>query len=255
MHLDVTDLRDFYTLPLGGLARRFVGKQMRLLWPDVHGMTVLGLGYAAPYLELFEEEAERVCAFMPAGQGVITWPHRGPYRAALVEETDLPLPDNSAERVLAVHSLEMCEASRDLLRDIWRVLTPEGSALLVLPNRRGLWAGPETTPFGHGKPYSRGQLADLLRDSLFEPIAWRHTLFVPPLRWRLLMRSARAWERVGGRLWPAFSGVVLVEARKQVYGGLRGGEEPSRVRANPKLHPVPATGVTAHGEPTSTRSA
>ena len=42
-------------------------------------------------------------------------------------------------------------------------------------------------------------------------------LFVPPFELRPLMRAANAWERIGGFLWPRFSGVILVEATKQIY--------------------------------------
>ena len=56
------------------------------------------------------------------------------------------LPDASIDRVLAVHSLEMAANARDQLREIWRVLAPGGRVILVVPNRRGLWARGEATP-------------------------------------------------------------------------------------------------------------
>ena len=42
--------------------------------------------------------------------------------------------------------LEWSEKPRDLLRELWRVLAPNGRLLLVVPNRRGLWARVDTTP-------------------------------------------------------------------------------------------------------------
>ena len=74
MWTDVVDLRDFYVSTLGQVARRMVRRRLRELWPDVTGQNVLGLGYAVPYLNGFREEAERVLAAMPAGQGVLHWP-------------------------------------------------------------------------------------------------------------------------------------------------------------------------------------
>ena len=67
--------------------------------------------------------------------------------------------------------------------------------------------GPNKTPFGHGRPYTRGQLTDLLRDTLFSPLAWSEALAVPPISRRPWVRTGTNWERVGRFLWPAFAGV------------------------------------------------
>ena len=86
-----------------------------------------------------------------------------------------------------------------------------------MPNRRGIWARVDSTPFGHGQPYSAGQLSRLLRDNLFTPTATAPALFAPPLASRALPISARAWERAGRRWFERFAGVVLVEASKTLY--------------------------------------
>lgn len=235
MHLFVTELRDFYETPLGAVARRLIRRQIRNIWPDVRGGQIVGLGYAPPYLRTFLQHSF-VAALMPAHQGVTLWPPEGPYRAALVEEDNLPLADSSVERVLMVHALEMSENGEDLLREVWRVLKPEGQLLLIVPNRRGLWAGPEVTPFGHGRPYSRMQLERLLDEGGFICGEWRSALFMPPSQRALVMRSAILFERIGMRAWPAFGGVHIVMARKQVYRGVETGEA---ARIPPRLVPVP----------------
>ena len=80
----------------------------------------------------------------------------------LVDETELPLIDEGADRILLVHMLEWSENPLELLRELWRVLAPNGRLLLIVPNRRGLWARVDTTPFGYGSPFSRSQLTKLL---------------------------------------------------------------------------------------------
>src|SRR5512134_2477753 len=74
MSIDVVDLRNFYAQRLGVVARRFVGQGIRKRFADTRGRSILGVGYATPYLGLFREEAERCLAFMPAAQGVVKWP-------------------------------------------------------------------------------------------------------------------------------------------------------------------------------------
>ena len=137
---DIIDVKDFYDSSLGLVARRMIRRRLRELWPDLRGMNVLGLGYATPYLRPFRGEAERVVAVMPVGMGVLHWPPEGPNLACIADEAELPLPDLSMDRVLLVHGLECTEQLRALLREAWRVMADGGRLLVVVPNRRSIWA-------------------------------------------------------------------------------------------------------------------
>ena len=236
MSIDVVDLRDFYGQRLGSVARHFVGRGIRNRWTDTRGLRLLGIGYATPYLGLFREEAERCLAFMPAAQGVVKWPATKPALAALVEEQELPLPDAAVDRVLLVHALENTSDAVGLLREVWRVLASGGQLLAVVPNRRGLWARMDTTPFGHGRPYSRSQIMNLMREAWFTPVNWSEALYVPPIPRGWFLRSAVAWERTGATLSAPFAGVHIVEATKQVYRAIPARRQ-KRVLV-PSLRPV-----------------
>lgn len=237
MHLDIHNLKDFYQRPLGGIVRRMLGSRIRARWRNVQGCTIVGLGFAAPYLGTFRDEAARIGALMPASQGAMVWPSPLLCRTVMVEEATLPLADASVDRLLCVHCLEMSENATALLREIWRVLSPEGRLLLIVPNRRGIWARFDSTPFGYGRPYSLGQLEVLLKQSLFTPIDQASALHMPPLHQEWLLGWATAFERMGGRMWPAFSGVQIVEARKELMGAMPRGEV---ARARRKLVTLPA---------------
>lgn len=216
MQLDVAYLRDFYATPLGLVVRRLLSSRIRSGWQRAPAGTLIGLGYAAPYLGALRGEVRRLGALMPAPQGALVWPKSGDTLSVLVEEDRLPLADNSVDRLIAIHCLEVAERTGPLLREIWRVLAPEGRLLVIVPNRRGLWTRLDTTPFGYGRPYSRRQLDHLLTEALFTPVEWSSALHVPPFDKRLLLRAAMAWERAGSRLMPAFGGVLIVEATKEV---------------------------------------
>ena len=232
---DVLDLASFYTERLGGVAQGLVGAKLAALWPRVTGDRVLGLGYATPYLAPFVSQAERVLNFMPAAQGVMNWPEEGGNLAALVADDELPLTDSSIDRILVIHCLETASNARETLRELWRVLVPGGKMIVVVPNRRGIWARVERTPFGYGRPFSRGQLATLLRNTEFSETAWSGALFAPPFAGRALIHSGRGWERTGEMLWPGFAGVQIVEATKLVYQGL---PVRSRRRRQPAFRPA-----------------
>jgi SAM-dependent methyltransferase len=240
MWTDAVDLRDFYDTRLGQMARQLIRRRLRALWPEVRGETVLGLGYANPYLRQFRDEAARVLAFMPAGQGVLRWPPEGPNVAALVDEGELPLQDASVDRVLLVHAVEAGERLPELLNEVWRVMAGNGRLLVVVPNRRGIWARSDRTPFGQGHPYSPAQLSRLLREHRFTPLRSARALHWPPLRARALLRFAPAWERIGARWFSTFAGVVMVEAAKQIYAATAVTARHRRPRAAVLTFPRPA---------------
>lgn len=229
MHLDVVTLRDFYATPLGQIARRILARRIRSQWGAAPGETVAALGFGTPFIGAYRGEAKHISALMPASQGALIWPPSAPILSTLVEEDELPLRDNSIDRLLVVHCLEVAEQVTPFLRELWRVLKPDGRLMIVVPNRRGLWAHVDTTPFGYGRPYSRSQLDSLLHQALFTPENWSTALHLPPLDRGILVRSATAWERVGARLSPALGGVLIVEARKEMMAPVKG--KPARARA------------------------
>ena len=244
MSVDIADLRVFYASPLGAVARRFVGRAVERFWPDLHGLSVLGLGYALPYLPA--SRCERTLAFMPASQGVVNWPPTGASACALVDPLMMPLPDGSIDRILVVHALETIESPAELLQEVWRILTPGGRVMLICPNRRGLWARMDRTPFGQGQPFSRSQLRGLMRQTNFAADGWAETLYLPPLRSRLLLRGAGAWERLGVGLSLPFAGLHVVDATKQLYRPALRPQKRRAHRASPALMPVAASPRDAH---------
>jgi SAM-dependent methyltransferase len=194
-----------------------IREAVRRMWPELHGLRLLGIGYPAPFLSAIGGDTERTIALMPASLGVLAWPSEGANLATLADEGELPFADFSLDRVLLIHALETTDQAGPLLKEAWRVLAGGGRLLIVAPNRRGIWARLDRTPFGSGRPYTTSQLSQLLRDELFTPVATGTALFVPPSRSRMVLRSARFWERVGTRWFPTFAGVVMVEATKQIY--------------------------------------
>lgn len=253
MHLDVVDLRDFYYhAHLGALAQRRLQASLRALWPKVHGLNVGGFGFAAPLLRPFKREAARTVVLMPAAQGVLHWPREGPNAAALVEPYDWPLQTSFLDRLVVAHGLETAEQPDRLLDECWRVLAPEGRLLLIAPNRSGMWARRDGTPFGFGRPYSFGQLDAQLAAHGFGIERHEGALYFPPSEKRFLLRSGTLIERIGKRLdLQRLAGVLIVEAVKRVAAPRSGVRE----RAAPPLEilkgvirPRPATALGRGGD-------
>ncbi|MGE0845137.1 MAG: class I SAM-dependent methyltransferase [Flavobacteriaceae bacterium] len=251
MFLDVIELRDFYAEATGIVVRRILATRLQRLWPDVREQSIAGIGYATPYLAIFRGRAGRVLALMPAAQGVVRWPIEGASASALVDELDLPLTDAAIDRAIVAHGLESTNDPAAMLEEAWRVLKPGGRLIIVVANRRGVWARTDTSPFGHGRPFSRSQLSRLLRNAGFSPEQWVDALYVPPFRYRPLLRFATAFERIGAFLRLPMSGAIIVEAVKRAHGG-----QAVRVRQQARRVPVLAgQPVSAMDAPASRRDA
>jgi SAM-dependent methyltransferase len=222
-------LQAFYASAGGALAGRLVRDRLAALWPALPGQAVLGIGHAAPYLDLWRREAGRCIALTPAqgaqGNGALpAWPGAGARSATLVaEEEALPFADASFDRVLLVHGLEAADNARRMLREVWRVLRDDGRMIVVVPNRVGLWAHLERTPFGHGQPYSRSQLSRLLARHLFRAERREAALFLPPYGLRFLGAAAIPCERLGRAVGARFAGVAIIEAEKDLFSAMPAG--------------------------------
>ena len=232
MPLDVLNLQSFYGSPLGGVARRLIGRVIRERWNSSAGLSIAAVGYGAPYLERFRDGARRCLALMPAEQGVAIWPEAGRCAAALVDAQMLPLPDGSIDRLLLAHALEAADRPDALLEELWRITAPEGRMIVIVPSRRGVWARTDSTPYGQGLPYSKSQLRDLLHRADFSPVFWGEALYAPPVTRPFMMRSAPTIERVGA------SAGIAVRGRPHCRGDQAG----------------PSPGRRPHGRPRAARS-
>ncbi len=194
MHLDVhQSARLLLSQPVGARgAQKGVRDRLVERWGDVRGLSVAGYGFAVPLLRPFLGVAERVIGLMPAPQGVMPWPADAPNRSILCDEARWPLANDSIDRLVVMHGLETSEH-------------PAGAAGRGAPgagaaragavrgaDRGGLWARSDATPFGFGRPYSRGQIERLLMDCGFVCSGRTTALFFPP-------SSRRFWLQFGAR--------------------------------------------------------
>ncbi len=225
MHLDVLDLRTFYyRTRLGRTAQRAIREQVMGLWPNAKGMSVAGFGFTVPLLRPYLSDARRVISLMPAPQGVMPWPSGMANVSVLCEETLWPIEADSIDRLIVMHGLESGEDPIALLDECYRVLSPEGRGLFIVPNRAGLWARRDATPFGFGRPYSLGQLEAMLSAIGLKPARHAAALFQPPSDKKFWLRTSNFWERIGSKVSHRFAGgVLLVEVTKQVPAPPRAG--------------------------------
>ena len=220
MHLDARDLKAFYyRTQLGRAAQRAVRMRLAEFWaaPEAKGLTIAGYGFAVPLLRPYMAAARRTLALMPAPQGVMPWPSGEPNVSVLVEEALWPVETGHVDRLLMLHGLETSETPSEVLAEAYRALGPGGRLVVAVPNRAGLWARRDATPFGYGRPYTLGQLEAQLTRAGFEPRRHAACLFQPPSHRPFWLRAGPLMEKVGRALPTRFAGgVILVEAGKTV---------------------------------------
>ncbi|MCT4332578.1 class I SAM-dependent methyltransferase [Paracoccus sp. YLB-12] len=219
MHHDIEELRRFYyQRSLGRVVQRILRDRLTRRWPaeGTTGMTVAGFGFAAPLLRPYLGPARRVTALMPGPQGVMAWPAGLPNHSVLCDETAWPVETGSIDRLVLLHGLETSDHPGALLAEAWRVLGPGGRLIAMAPNRAGLWAASDRTPFGLGRSYTAGQLEAQMRNAGFVAEWHGSAVYIPPSDRRFWLGSAQMWERTGARISRVLiAGVVLIELSKQ----------------------------------------
>ena len=220
MHTDVVELREFYTSPLGEAASSSITMALSALWQHSPSDRLLGLGYPLPFLDRFRSDCETCFCLMPASQGAMQWPNAENCATAMSYDNEFPLRDGSVDKIIMAHFLEHAENAHECLSEAWRVLSPGGQLYVIVPNRRGVWARFEATPFGTGSPYSRGQLNRILREVGFSPERWGDALHFAPSQREFSLRMWSSVEKFGRRVWPVFAGALIVVASKRLYQGI-----------------------------------
>ena len=240
MRPDAHELKRFYRSPLGRAAARSIGVGLSRVWRPLPNERLAGLGYALPWLDVLGTRTERTLALMPAEQGARRWPTGGQSRTAIVSEADLPFPDAALDRMLLVHALEHSRDPVETLREAYRALAANGRIVVVVPHRRGVWARLDHTPFGTGRPWSRGQLTRALEDAEFAVADFNDALMFPPMPWAWALKAAPALDWAGRKAFSTFSGAIVAVGAKRGSAGL-----PARARAVRKMMPAGAPAAAA----------
>lgn len=188
---------------------------------------MLVIGFGAPYMATYLSQATPLLLAMPAEQGAAAWPSDKPNHVMLTHDAELPLQNNSINRILLIHSIEYSEHLNAMMQEVWRVLVPGGRVLAIVPNRMSFWSGSGKTPFGFGRPFNGLQLRGLLTTHHFTLLRSASALFAPPVLASISPRLCFKVEKIGAFLWWFLGGVLIMEAEKQLYASVK---EPVFVR-------------------------
>ncbi|MCW5620961.1 MAG: class I SAM-dependent methyltransferase [Burkholderiales bacterium] len=150
----------------------------------------------------------------------------GPHGPAQVraELEQLPILESSADLVLLPHVLEFSDNPHQVLREVARVLMPEGHVIVSGFNPWSLWGARRYFGKDRGEYPWRGQFITLprLKDWMallgFDISAGRMCGYVPPLRREKWLERLAFMEHAGDRWWPVAGGVYVLHGIKRVQG-------------------------------------
>jgi SAM-dependent methyltransferase len=202
--------------PLGAYALAWEQTQIDAAVEDVFGFNALQIGTPEiDYLRMNRMPTRFVL---------------GPQAACQVrgELMQWPIATQSIDLVVLAHVLEFSEQPHQLLRELERVLVPEGQVVIAGFNTLSLWGlrqwmMPRQTRKLREGPWS-GQFIGLLRlkDWLqllgFELNGGQFGCYAPPFSSPQWLSRCRFLEPAGARWWPIAGSVYVVRAVKRTLG-------------------------------------
>ena len=142
----------------------------------------------------------------------------------LCDLRELPFSANSIDLVVMPHILEFHDDPHQILREVERILIPEGQLVITGFNPLSLWGlrqhlpnSPVTFPI-NGNYISVLRLKDWLQLLGFEVDRGNFGCYIPPFTQETWLKRWHFMEAAGDRWWSFAGAVYLLRAVKRVHG-------------------------------------
>ena len=137
--------------------------------------------------------------------------------------TELPFESDSMDLVVLPHVLDFSEHPHQVLREVERVMMPEGNLIISGFNPRSLWGIRRALGRKRGYPWSANFIAlPRLKDWLallgFEAVGGCFAAYAPPFHQAKWLERCSFMEKAGDRWWAVSGGIYFVHAIKRVPG-------------------------------------
>lgn len=210
-------LQDWYQTPLGNTLAEIEMAKIDSTLANLFGYYLLQVGRLNDQNWLSQSRVSscEVMDFQPAHPMMTTRAVQGlPYA--------LPIQTDSHDVVLLPHVLEFSQHPHGILREVERILIPEGHVVMLLFNPWSLWAFWRWTvgwwpkvPWC-GRFISTTRVKDWLELLGFDVVSLDGYFFRPPIQNMKVLQRLNSLETVGSRIWPIFGASHLIVARKRV---------------------------------------
>lgn len=212
-------LNAWFERPLGRSLLANESLRLRNILPTLYGTVAIQLGRAGR-IDLLEScsAPTRVVMDLPAV-------NRSDFPAGIMGESEqLPFDSRSVDVALLPHTLEFSSDPHQVLREVQRVLSPEGHLIVLGFNPLSLWGARRlvarrsaTAPWC-GQFISLPRMKDWLKLLEFDLVQGAMLYYRPPMANERVMERLHFLDKVGDRWWPMAGAVYLIVAKKRVVG-------------------------------------
>ncbi len=234
--MKIQTMHDWLMTPVGQYILNWEETLFQTLSADIFGFNALQIGFSEInalkenrmvnrwYTNPFMPESE-VKQMIETGHTAETNGHSVPI--SLVHDIDeLPFATESIDLIVLPHAFEFAQSPHQILREVNRVLIPEGQVIISGFNPTSLWGIRQRFSRFSGNHFlpeyaeflSLSRLKDWLKLLNFEISRGYFGCYRPPCLTRRWLRRFAFMEKTGNRWWPYLGAVYLIGAIKRVQG-------------------------------------
>ena len=212
LKMSISEVDDWLATPQGRYVMAWEKTRVDALVCDLFGYNALQLGM--PQIDFLAQNR------IPLRQRI------GPAGSVDVfcDFCELPFSGNSIDLVILPHVLEFHADAHQILREVERVLIPDGQLVISAFNPISLWGlwrhmpgRPDNFP-NNGNYISVPRLRDWLQLLSFEVERGNFGCYAPPFLTTQWIRRCRFMEAAGNRWWSFAGGAYLLRAVKRIRG-------------------------------------
>jgi SAM-dependent methyltransferase len=135
----------------------------------------------------------------------------------------LPFEEASVDLIIAPHILEQMAEPYELLKEIHRVLMPEGRLIISGFNPMSLWGIKRLLSFDIDYPWNTkfiplSKIKEWLPIIGLEMVEGKMGCYVPPIQQSSWLKKLHTMEKLGDRWWPMLGGFYFLVIQKRVHG-------------------------------------
>jgi len=208
------DFSDWCDSVLGQKLTYVEQQELDRILPDLFGYHLLQIGSIGPSLSSASKIMNKVvmcCTEQPVRNCSI-----------IGSASQLPVQPDCLDAVIICHSLDFADDPKQLLREVERVLVPEGHIVILGFNPRSLWGLRRFIGFGNrpapwnGRFLAAPRVKDWLALLGFEVESTHYRFYRPPIQHSGMLARLNFLESWGARWWPFGGAAYILLATKKV---------------------------------------
>lgn len=217
MYQDFSNFKKFYDTEIGINLKELVSSKIKKYVYLYENQTLGSFGFANPYLDFVKEKNIKILNFYSSQFGIKKNLIQNNSLNILHDEEKIPIEDLFFNHIFSIHYLENSNNLKKTLRELWRVLSPEGKIYLIIPNKKSSWSLSVNSPFSLGFGFSKKKIIHLLEENFYEIQFVERIVYFPYCTLKIICKNNLLIDKIGSRFWPFFNGFYLCVAQKRIY--------------------------------------